>query len=295
MEEEKRNFINGPFFATIMRCKALFMITILSLLGLSGCLEEEQYIKEDELESTCFAIVQFTREYMTNDTDAYNSSYTITNNTYDASCQLIQTNVTGDIYHTIVNKTYNASGVLVFESTLYFDDFGGSRSDVPTYIWNTTYVYEDGNHTETRYLSTEWGESSESINRHFYNEEGQLIRTTFADTNRSAVYAYDADGNMVREDAVEGDNVTETTLYAYENGLLMNITSPTYEISYTYDQEGNEQTYTKIQRNYDSIMYRNSTYDEQGHLLSIEETTEGEPPWVYIETFTWEAIDTEMD
>ncbi len=279
-----------------MKKSSILLVLCLISMSLSGCLDEEEYTDYDDETSTCFAIVQITRELITNNSDDYNSSYINTNNTYDASCRMVEAHVKGDTYRTIRSMTYDEDGNLLTETTLYYDDWGGVESEEPTYIWNTTYMYDEHGLYQTWYNQTQWGENTSSLSQHTRNENGQLVQTTLDGTNITIHYTYDETGNLLREVYKEDGVETRSTEHVYENGLLMTSTSDFSTISYTYDVNGNELTQRTVKHQSGTPTYRNSTYDEQGHLTLIEESTISENgAWFYTERYVWEEVVTEAE
>ena len=295
-----RSLLNNFFIvlSAVPRMKKSILLLVLFLISmsLSGCLDEEEYTDYDDETSTCFAIVQMTRELVTNNSDDYNSSYTITTTTYDTSCRIVEVHVKGDIYRTMSSTTYDEAGNPLKETTLYYDDWGGVESDEPSYIWNTTYMYDEHGLYQTWFHRTEWGESTGTMHQHTNDENGQLVQTTIYGTNVTIHYTYDENGNQLREVYKDDGVETSSTENAYENGLLMNSTSDFSTISYTYDANGKQLTQTKVEHQSGTPTYRNSTYDEQGHLTLIEESTISEyGTWIYTERYVWEAIVTETE
>ena len=122
---------------------------------------------------------------------------------------------------------------------------------------------------------------------HYYNERGQIIRTTTASTSDpdkyvdSALYAYDEDGILVGElHAFDEDGYIK---YYYYNGLVSKKTqygNDTHiETSYEYNSSGDT---TKITTKYlniprDKVFIQEYLYNEKGEYAKIVESSYYKP------------------
>ena len=251
-----------------MRLNTIFLSALLILLPLSGCLDEEMKprteVSEDGSEQ-CWAILQ-TITSMEHDMQMMRDNhYTMTNFTYDSSCNLVYSSWWGgDGYGGFTNITYNDDGQPILIET-GDSDWNNTTGSLEGYLYLSyeEYTYENGllmqlhtyyaeggdeywNYTydsEGREISEEYtGDIKES----YYNSEGKLSYTKKQTTNNYTTYnnyTYDGDGQLIQEAETSkygsGDWYGPYyTNYTYVDGLLVSTDYGGNIWSYTHNEKG---------------------------------------------------------
>ena len=111
-----------------------------------------------------------------------------------------------------------------------------------------------------------------------YNEQGNLLSAVdkgdyswTMETDNAVTYTYDAMGNLLSQESRYKDEV--------------------YRIVYTYDEKGNELTYTYYNVYGDIQNTYTNTYDEQGRLAKAEHYDRLDGAYNYTEVFTYDEQD----
>jgi RHS repeat-associated protein len=119
-----------------------------------------------------------------------------------------------------------------------------------------TYNYDNNNNISAVY------ENGILIVSYEYDGFGQLIRENLVDSNKTIVYAYDTNGNMLSKEEYNYDNTTRTS----------ELTNKISTVSYNY----NDNKWRDLLTNYNG---QNITYDSIGNPLSYRNGM----------NFTWES------
>ena len=245
----------------------IFLILLFILLPLSGCLGDDSSSRTETAEDgteRCWAILQ-TITTMEHESEMMrNNHYTMTNMTYDASCNLIYSSWWGgDGYGGYSNFSYNTEGQRVLtesgsgEWNNSTDTFVG---DLFLQFWENTYengllmqqksYYEGGvgeeywNYTydsEGREILVESGYGS---TQSFYNSDGLLEQTNQSYSNSITYtnYSYDDASQLIQVTITYGYNGIwynpSYTNNTYANGLLVSSTNGDELTMYTYNEKG---------------------------------------------------------
>ena len=245
----------------------IFLTLLFILLPLSGCLGDDSSSRTETAEDgteRCWAILQ-TITTMEHESEMMrNNHYTMTNMTYDASCNLIYSwRWGGDGYAGYSNFTYNAEGQRVLTES----GSGEWNNSTDTFVedlflqfWENTYenglliqqksYYEGGvgeeywNYTydsEGREILVESGYGSAES---FYNSDGLLEQTNQSNANSITYtnYSYDDAGQLIQLTNTYGYNGywydPTYTNNTYADGLLVSSTYDDDLTTYTYNEKG---------------------------------------------------------
>ena len=245
----------------------IFLILLFILLPLSGCLGDDSSSRTETAEDgteRCWAILQ-TITTMDHESEMMrNNHYTMTNMTYDASCNLIYSSWWGgDGYAGYSNFTYNTEGQRVLTES----GSGEWNNSTDTFVedlflqfWENTYenglliqqksYYEGGvgeeywNYTydsEGREILVESGYGSAES---FYNSDGLLEQTNQSNANSITYtnYSYDDAGQLIQLTNTYGYNGywydPTYTNNTYADGLLVSSTYDDDLTTYTYNEKG---------------------------------------------------------
>ena len=288
--------MSNRMLRTIMRntnSTAIFLILLFILLPLSGCLGDDSTSRTETSEDgteRCWAILQ-TITSMEHESEMMRDyHYTMTNLTYDASCNMIYSSWWGgDGYGGYTSISYNDEGQQVLKESgsgewnnstatleedlfLQFEEYtyeNGLLMQLKTYYegevgeeyWNYTYDSEGRVTLE----ESEYG-NLES----FYNSDGLLEQTKDSGYGSSITYTnytYDDAGQLVQEAETYGYNGNwydpTYTNYTYADGLLVSSTYDDDLTTYTYNEKGDLITVTLYWGdNYSSIITHSWGYAE---------------------------------
>lgn len=245
----------------------IFLILLFILLPLSGCLGDDSSSRTETAEDgteRCWAILQ-TITTMDHESEMMrNNHYTMTNMTYDASCNMIHSTWWGgDGYAGYSNFTYNTEGQRVLTES----GSGEWNNSTDTFVedlflqfWENTYenglliqqksYYEGGvgeeywNYTydsEGREILVESGYGSAES---FYNSDGLLEQTNQSNANSITYtnYSYDDAGQLIQLTNTYGYNGywydPTYTNNTYADGLLVSSTYDDDLTTYTYNEKG---------------------------------------------------------
>ena len=272
---------------------AIFLILLFILLPLSGCLSDDSTSRTETSEDgteRCWAILQ-TITTMEHESEMMrNFHYTMTNLTYDDSCNMIYSSWWGgDGYGGYTKISYNEAGepvliesasgewdnetaTLTEDLSIEFEEYhyeNGLLMQLRSYyegevgeeFWNYTYD-ADGREIveETEY------ETKES----FYNSDGLLSHTKETGYGNSTIfinYTYDDVGQLTQMTDTYGYNGNwyepTYTNYTYADGLLATSTYDDNPTTYIYNEKGDLVTQTYYWgENYSSIITHSWGYVE---------------------------------
>ena len=272
---------------------SIFLILLFILLPLSGCLSDDSTSRTETSEDgteRCWAILQ-TITTMEHESEMMrNFHYTMTNLTYDDSCNMIYSSWWGgDGYGGYTKISYNEAGepVLIESASGEWDNETASltedlsiefeeyhyengllmqlrsyyEGEVSEEFWNYTYD-ADGREIveETEY------ETKES----FYNSDGSLsytVETGYGNSTTFINYTYDDVGQLIQMTDTYGYNGNwyepTYTNYTYANGLLATSTYDDNPTTYIYNDKGDLVTQTYYWgENYSSIITHSWGYVE---------------------------------
>ena len=245
-----------------------FLMLLFILLPLSGCLGDDSTSRTETAEDgteRCWAILQ-TITTMEHESEMMrNNHYTMTNMTYDASCNLIYSSWWGgDGYGGYTNISYNDEGhPVLIESVsggwnnttatlsgdlfVQFEEYhyeNGLLMQLKTY-------YEDGVGEENwNYTYDEEGrevleETEYEIKESFYSSNGLLSYTKATGYGNSTTfvnYTYDESGQAIQVKTTYGYNGNwydpSYTNNTYAEGLLVSSTEYGDLTTYTYNEKG---------------------------------------------------------
>ena len=251
----------------------IFLILLFILLPLSGCLGDDSSSRTETAEDgteRCWAILQ-TITTMEHESEMMrNNHYTMTNMTYDASCNLIYSSWWGgDGYGGYSNITYNADGqqVLTESGSGEWNNSTGTLGDVFLQFSENTYEngllmqhksYYEGGDGEEYWNYTYDSEGREILQESeygnlesFYNSDGLLEQTKdsgYANSTTYTNYTYDDAGQLIQVSYTYGYNGNWYSPYytnnTYADGLLVSSTYDDDLTTYTYNEKGDliEQT-----------------------------------------------------
>ena len=235
----------------------IFLILLFILLPLSGCLGDDSSSRTETAEDgteRCWAILQ-TITTMEHESEMMrNNHYTMTNMTYDASCNLIYSSWWGgDGYGGYSNFTYNTEGQRVLtesgsgEWNNSTDTFVG---DLFLQFWENT--YENGLLMQQK--SYYEGEVGEEYWNYTYDSEGREI---LLESGYSSVESfYNSDGLLEQKKETGYSNSTTFVNYTYDDaGQLIQVTN-------TYGYNGNWYDPTYTNNTYADGLLVSSTYDD---------------------------------
>ena len=250
----------------------IFLAILFILLPLSGCLGDDSSSRTETAEDgteRCWAILQ-TITTMEHESEMMrNNHYTMTNMTYDASCNLIYSSWWGgDGYGGYSNFTYNADGqqVLTEIGSGDWNNSTGTLEDI--FLQFSENTYENG--LLMQHKSYYEGGDGEEYWNYTYDSEGREILQESEYGNLESFY--NSDGLLEQtKDSGYANSITYTN-YTYDNaGQLI-------QVSYTYGYNGNwyDPTYTNntyadgllVSSTYDDDL-TTYTYNEKGDLVEI--------------------------
>ena len=193
-----------------------------------------------------------------------NNHYTMTNMTYDASCNLIYSSWWGgDGYGGYSNFSYNAEGqrVLTEIGSGDWNNSTGTLEDIFLQFSENTYEngllmqhksYYEGGDGEEYWNYTYDSEGREILQESeygnlesFYNSDGLLEQTKdsgYANSITYTNYTYDNAGQLIQMTSTYGYNGNwydpTYTNYTYADGLLISSTYDDDLTTYTYNEKG---------------------------------------------------------
>ena len=245
----------------------IFLILLFILLPLSGCLGDDSSSRTETAEDgteRCWAILQ-TITTMEHESEMMrNNHYTMTNMTYDASCNLIYSSWWGgDGYGGYSNFSYNAEGqrVLTEIGSGDWNNSTGTLEDIFLQFSENTYEtgllmqhksYYEGGDGEEYWNYTYDSEGREILQESeygnlesFYNSDGLLEQTKdsgYANSITYTNYTYDNAGQLIQMTSTYGYNGNwydpTYTNYTYADGLLISSTYDDDLTTYTYNEKG---------------------------------------------------------
>jgi len=235
----------------------IFLILLFILLPLSGCLGDDSTSRTETSEDgteRCWAILQTITSMEHESEMMRNNHYTMTNMTYDASCNLIYSSWWGgDGYGGYSNFTYNAEGQRVLTET-GSGDWNNSTGTLEgnlflQFLENT---YENGLLMQQK--SYYEGEVGEEYWNYTYDSEGREI---LLESEYSSVESfYNSDGLLEQKKETGYSNSTTFVNYTYDDaGQLIQVTN-------TYGYNGNWYDPTYTNNTYADGLLVSSTYDD---------------------------------
>lgn len=236
---------------------AIFLILLFILLPLSGCLSDDSTSRTETSEDgteRCWAILQ-TITTMEHESEMMrNFHYTMTNLTYDDSCNMIYSSWWGgDGYGGYTKISYNEAGepVLIESASGEWDNETATLTEDLS-IEFEEYHYENGLLMQLR--SYYEGEVGEEFWNYTYDADGrEIVEETEYETKESF---YNSDGSLSYTEETGYGNSTTFINYTYDDvGQLIQMTD-------TYGYNGNwyEPTYTNY--TYADGLLATSTYDD---------------------------------
>ena len=247
----------------------IFLALLLILLPLSGCLGDDSSSRTETAEDgteQCWAILQ-TITSMDHESEMMrNNHYTMTNMTYDASCNMIySTWWGGDGYAGYNNISYNADGqrVLTEGGSGEWNNSTDTIEDIFLQFWEYTYdnglLMQQKSYYEGGVGDEYWNYTYDSDGREilvesgygnlesFYNSDGLLEQTKksgYANSITYVNYTYDDAGQLVQVTNTYGYNGNwynpSYTNNTYVDGLLVSSTDGASDdlTTYTYNEKG---------------------------------------------------------
>ena len=236
---------------------AIFLILLFIHLPLSGCLSDDSTSRTETSEDgteRCWAILQ-TITTMEHESEMMrNFHYTMTNLTYDDSCNMIYSSWWGgDGYGGYTKISYNEAGepVLIESASGEWDNETATLTEDLS-IEFEEYHYENGLLMQLR--SYYEGEVGEEFWNYTYDADGrEIVEETEYETKESF---YNSDGSLSYTEETGYGNSTTFINYTYDDvGQLIQMTD-------TYGYNGNwyEPTYTNY--TYADGLLATSTYDD---------------------------------
>ena len=246
----------------------IFLALLFILLPLSGCLGDDSSSRTETAEDgteRCWAILQTITSMEHESEMMRNNHYTMTNMTYDASCNLIYSSWWGgDGYGGYNSMTYNAEGQEVLREGGYAEwnnSTGTLEEDNSPQFWENTYdngllmqqkIYSDGSDQVTYYNYTYDSDGREILlesnyeqSESSYNPDGlleQRITSGYANSTAYANYTYDDAGQLIQVTTTYGYNGNwydpTYTNNTYADGLLVSSTYGGDLTTYTYNEKG---------------------------------------------------------
>ncbi|MGA0331320.1 MAG: hypothetical protein ACO3NJ_07690 [Candidatus Poseidoniaceae archaeon] len=235
----------------------IFLILLFILLPLSGCLGDDSTSRTETSEDgteRCWAILQTITSMEHESEMMRNNHYTMTNMTYDASCNLIYSSWWGgDGYGGYSNFTYNADGQRVLTESASGDwnnSTGTLEEGLFLQFWENT--YENGLLMQQK--SYYEGEVGEEYWNYTYDSEGREI---LLESGYSSVESfYNSDGLLEQKKETGYSNSTTFVNYTYDDaGQLIQVTN-------TYGYNGNWYDPTYTNNTYADGLLVSSTYDD---------------------------------
>ena len=285
-----------------MHFNCIFLSAILILLPLSGCLDEDLSSRTETAEDgteRCWAIIQTITSMEHESEMMRNYHYTMTNLTYDASCNMIHSSWWGgDGYGGYPNISYNDEGqpILIQTGSSEWNNTTATLEEDP-YIEFEEYHYENGllMQLKTYY---EDGAGEEYWN-YTYDSEGREILEETEFTTKESFYT--SNGLLSFTKKIGYGNSTTYANYTYDDaGQMTQMTStygyggtwyqPTYT-NYTYvdDLLVSSSIATSAHQSPDVTTY---TYNENGDLLTQTLQWGSNPNASSTITHSWGYADT---
>ena len=183
-----------------------------------------------------------------------NNHYTMTNMTYDASCNMIYSSWWGgDGYGGYSNFTYNAEGqrVLTESGSGEWNNSTGTLEDISLQFWENT--YENGLLMQQK--SYYEGGVGEEYWNYTYDSDGREI---LLETEYSSVESfYNSDGLLEQKKQSGYSNSTTYVNYTYDDaGQLIQVTNTYGYNGYWYDPTYTNNTYA------DGLLVSSTYYDD---------------------------------
>lgn len=248
----------------------IFLILLFILLPLSGCLGDDSSSRTETAEDgteRCWAILQTITSMEHESEMMRNNHYTMTNMTYDASCNLIYSSWWGgDGYGGYSNFTYNAEGqrVLTESGSGDWNNSTGTLEDIFLQFWENT--YENGLLMQQK--SYYEGGVGEEYWNYTYDSDGREI---LLETEYSSVESfYNSDGLLEQKKQSGYSNSTTYVNYTYDDaGQLIQVTNTYGYNGYWYDPTYTNNTYADgllVSSTYDDDL-TTYTYNDKGDLV----------------------------
>jgi YD repeat-containing protein len=270
-----------------------FLILLFILLPLSGCLGDDSTSRTETAEDgteRCWTILQ-TITTMEHESEMMrNNHYTMTNMTYDASCNLIYSSWWGgDGYGGYSNFTYNAEGqrVLIEIGSGDWNNSTGTLEDI--FLQFSENTYENG--LLMQHKSYYEGGVGEEYWNYTYDSDGRVVLEEAGYTTVESFY--NSDGLLEQTKSSGWGNSTTYTNYTYDDaGQQIQVT-----ITYGYNGNWYDPTYTNntytdgllVSSTYNGDL-TTYTYNEKGDL--IDETRYWGDNFSSSTTHTWGYADT---
>lgn len=235
----------------------IFLILLFILLPLSGCLGDDSSSRTETAEDgteRCWAILQTITSMEHESEMMRNNHYTMTNMTYDASCNMIYSSWWGgDGYGGYSNFTYNAEGqrVLTESGSGDWNNSTGTLEDLSLQFWENT--YENGLLMQQK--SYYEGGVGEEYWNYTYDSDGREI---LLETEYSSVESfYNSDGLLEQKKQSGYSNSTTYVNYTYDDaGQLIQVTNTYGYNGYWYDPTYTNNTYA------DGLLVSSTYYDD---------------------------------
>lgn len=246
----------------------IFLSLLFILLPLSGCLGDDSSSRTETAEDgteQCWAILQTITSMEHENEMMQNNHYTMTNMTYDASCNMIYSSWWGGGgYGGYNSMTYNAEGQEVLREGGYGEwnnSTGTLEEDNSPQFWENTYengllmqqkIFSDGSNQVTYYNYTYDSEGREIVresnyeqSESFYNSDGLLEQrktSGYANSTGYANYTYDDAGQLIQVSTTYSHSGNwYSPSYrnnTYADGLLVSSTNGDDLTTYTYNEKG---------------------------------------------------------
>ena len=245
----------------------IFLILLFILLPLSGCLGDDSSSRTETAEDgteRCWAILQTITSMEHESEMMRNNHYTMTNMTYDASCNMIYSSWWGgDGYGGYSNFTYNAEGqrVLAESGSGEWNNSTGTLEDLSLQFWENTYenglLMQQKSYYEGGVGEEYWNYTYDSDGREilleaeyssvesFYNSDGlleQKKQSGYSNSTTYVNYTYDDAGQLIQVTNTYGYNGywydPTYTNNTYADGLLVSSTYYDDLTTYTYNEKG---------------------------------------------------------
>ena len=246
----------------------IFLSLLFILLPLSGCLGDDSSSRTETAgdgTEQCWALLQTITSMEHENEMMQNNHYTMTNMTYDASCNMIYSSWWGgDGYGGYNSMTYNAEGQEVLREGGYGEwnnSTGTLEEDNSPQFWENTYengllmqqkIYSEGSNQVTYYNYTYDSEGREIVresnyeqSESFYNSDGLLEQrktSGYANSTGYANYTYDDAGQLIQVSTTYSHSGNwYSPSYrnnTYADGLLVSSTNGDDLTTYTYNEKG---------------------------------------------------------
>ena len=244
------------------------LVLLFVLLPLSGCLGGDASSRTETAEDgteRCWAILQTITSMDHENETMRNNHYTMTNMTYDTSCNMIYSSWWGGDGNGGYNSmTYNAEGQEVLREGGYGEwnnSTGTLEEDNSPQFWESTYengllvqqkIYSEGSNQVTYYNYTYDSDGREilleteySTVESFYNSDGLLEQKKqigYSNSTTYVNYTYDDAGQLIQVTNAYGYNGNwYSPSYrnnTYADGLLVSSTYGDDLTTYTYNEKG---------------------------------------------------------